>query len=299
MQMLGDSVLAVWDVGSSRVSYFSASGAFKTSATFATASRLYASNVFGIAPDGTIYLKALLQRPVPQQPWKFGYVRLTPAGKIIDSVALVSDESTGAIRGVTPNGARTNFLPSTISVLYPLGGLVSARSDRYAITVTGSALGRALVIERRHTPVPLRGEERAEWEALAREFEAVSKRPPARGLRPDDPYLPPALPDVKPPFRDVVPDADGRIWVELNSVAEKHALPPRSQKATGPIQARISWFDRTVFDVFGRDGKFLGQVTLPPKSVFLAARGNRVWAQSTGPNDEEVIVAYRINGRGL
>ena len=140
----------------------------------------------------------------------------------------------------------------------------------------------------------MRDEERKEWETIAREFENGSRRAPRPGASPRPPFKARPIPATKPVLRELYGDADGRIWVDVYVAAEKRA----DVSGSGPTK-RLTWRERTTFDVFARDGAFLGRVQLPPESSLLSARGNRLWVEARGENDEPMIKCYRIVGRGL
>jgi hypothetical protein len=54
------------------------------------------------------------------------------------------------------------------------------------------------------------------------------------------------------------------------------------------------WREPSTFDVFERDGTWLGTVTLPPNTRFAEARGRRLWVIGTGEQGEDIVVRYRI-----
>jgi hypothetical protein len=194
----------------------------------------------------------------------------------------------GFVVELTSEGERWNFMPSTVSVMSPAGGVVSGRSDKLAIAMPIN--GKAAIVERAHTPVPVTAAERAEWQAVIRNWDAVmySGRAPASR---------PAIPDVKPALRNVVSDVDGRVWIEVYTSATKRA--PIELKRGANIRAQITWREVATFEVLSATGQYLGRVVLPNNSVLLAARGNRIWLRTEGESGEHLLVAYRLVGRGL
>jgi hypothetical protein len=298
MGILGDSLLVAWDVRNNRVSYFARDGKYVTSFVLERASQFNGPQAFGVDAKGLLYLRATAVRPTSPDGMRIeNYVRYSASGTAIDSIRIPPAASAkGGCSPASTDGRRSNFPIETVFALYPAGGMIEGRTDQYAFTVPSSASGKAIVIEHRYDPVPLRAEERAEWDAIAQYLANLPRRPPAPNIMVPPPFEPRPLPRVKPAFRELIGDADGRVWVGVYTTAEKRVLSPRSGR--DPASPQITWRERSVYDVFSRDGKFLGRVALPPQSALLGARGDRIWVQSVGENDEEMIIAYRIVTRG-
>jgi hypothetical protein len=63
-----------------------------------------------------------------------------------------------------------------------------------------------------------------------------------------------------------------------------------------PAVPPLRWRERRRYDVFGRDGSYLGRIELPPRTTLSEAKGNRVWAIQRGEDDEQYVIRYRITG---
>jgi hypothetical protein len=151
--------------------------------------------------------------------------------------------------------------------------------------------GKLVTVQRAYSPVPLGAAERKEWEAYADYFFA---REQAERPRPGIQHSAPVraeIPAVKPAIRDLSVDRDGRVWLDVYTAAEKRNIPPR---AKGDARPQLTWRERSTFDVFATAGTYLGRVTLPAEYQMLDARGDRIWTLTTGPDDEERIVVFRI-----
>lgn len=62
---------------------------------------------------------------------------------------------------------------------------------------------------------------------------------------------------------------------------------------SGPL---VEWVERSVWDVFRKDGTYLGQIDLPPLSLIVEARGDTIWAIVFGEDQEQYVVRYRLTG---
>jgi hypothetical protein len=172
--------------------------------------------------------------------------------------------------------------------------MIIGRNDRYSFAMP-SWEGGTLVIERSAKPVPLLAQERAEWDALAKEFVRVttlkSNTKPSRNNRIFEAQ---PSPKMKPPFADLMADDDGRVWVTVPTTATKRDIPPPQNRGPQFLNAQITWREANVYDVFESDGRFAGRVALKERERLLGARGNRIWVRQKGENDEDIIGLYRL-----
>jgi hypothetical protein len=185
---------------------------------------------------------------------------------------------------VTSDGMRWNFTERSIVAPYTPGGVLSANTHHYRFVVT-TPDRRSLVVERKHEPVPLGRDERAEWVAWAEYFRT----------RPGGAARQYEIPRMKPAIRSLSSDKSGRIWVDVFVSAERRNETPR-----GPGDARplLTWKERTTYDVFSPKGAYLGRVALPAESVILAIQGERLYLRTKGPEGEDRVGVYRMIVRG-
>jgi hypothetical protein len=211
------------------------------------------------------------------------YLRFRPTGQLVDSIAIPEDTlPTGGFVIMGPDGPRPSFFRALEYAPDFRGGVVWARTDAYEYNYD-RADGRATKVRRSFTPVRMHPDERRQWEAY---------------LRYTDEQLPNSdlitrLSPEKPPLRDLFTDQDGRVWVDV--YAEAQNVPSASPAASA--RPRITWRERSTFDVFSPSDRYFGRVTLPLGSRVMAVRGERVWVTTTGPDGEQVIVVYRTGIR--
>lgn len=160
------------------------------------------------------------------------------------------------------------FPPSNVEQLLPTGGALVGRTDQYAIVVTRTGLDTVRTFSRLNPPkvaIPNATRDSA--------FQAQIR---------DRPFLRSAaslsdLPTSYPLWRSLHLDAAGNFWVWARS-----ADPARSR-----------------FDVFTRDGVFLGSVAAPFGSASKPEfHGDRVTVIDTDGDDLPRIRIYRIDRRG-
>lgn len=142
-------------------------------------------------------------------------------------------------------------------------------SDAYRLYRAGLDGDTLRIVERRHEPVPVASEEVTEFAERER-----TQQMEERGAEIDLDRIP----DVKPPFEQVIVAGDGHLWVRT-------ALPHGEE--------------RTRFDVFDPEGRYLGAVRAPEafsSSPRPAIRDGRLWAQVADELDVPYVVGYRIEG---
>lgn len=161
-------------------------------------------------------------------------------------------------------------------VIGKYGYWVGGSTDRYSVSL-GNVGGAPLRVERNTAPV----------EFAPQEYRDVSE---ARRIRstPGQAQTT-ALSRSKPPFVDVETDLDGRVWVRVPANARKHTLAEKQM-------SRQVWIQDVLFDVYQRDGTYLGIVILPPGAWFVDATGDQVWATAQGELGEQYLIRYTLVG---
>lgn len=102
-------------------------------------------------------------------------------------------------------------------------------------------------------------------EAIARSFQRFAFVPP----------------DTLPPVAALAGGPDGTIWVQ-------RTLPIEQMTATPILDALLA--GGPVWDVFDRDGRLLGSVTLPPRFTLKRIRGQSVYGVHTDELDVQRVV---------
>lgn len=284
MAVLGDSLLVTWDPQNARATFFDFDGSVRSSFTARLGGVSFGPDVFGMDNDGNVSLLV-----------GFGasrsYIRYRTNGTVLDTLAAPLDAKTG-FTIPTNDGVRSSFGRGRILKPNASGGLIAASTDTLGFVVVGGS--RPLRVTRTHAPVRLGAAERKEWEAFAEGIYNLARRQrPQPGAQRTEVTLT-TIPTVKPALRDFVVDRDGRVWLDVYTTAEKREVPPRR---TGDPRPQLTWLERSTFEVFAASGQYLGRVVLPAKHQFLDARGDRVWAYTSGPDGEERIVIFQLARR--
>jgi len=161
------------------------------------------------------------------------------------------------------------------------GAVVFGSPDRYRFVIQPFR-GAPRVVEKTWQPTPLEGEERAQIVARAEEQASRDPKHPAF-----------SIPRSKPAYERIFTDQDGRIWVSVFTAATKRNFPRDTSKNALPP---LDWRQDPTLDVFDATGRFLGTVVLPYGSTLWAARNDRIYVASTGPEGESRLIAYQLTG---
>lgn len=279
--LLGDTALVTWDPRSVRVTFFGLDGKVRSSFRPALGSMVYGSDVFGVDNSGNVSIQISFGG-------KNQYIRYRANGAVLDTLTSVLDNADGFVL-MTSDGARRSFGTSQLVKPSPLGGLITASTDTLGFAMTVG--GKQLRVRRSYIPVRLAAAERKEWEDYAEFFFVRGKAQRSQpGVQFPEPVLA-KIPAIKPALRDLTVDRDGRVWLDVYTVAEKRPIPPRP---SGDQRPQLTWRERSNFDVFAPTGQYLGRVVLPAEYQLLDARGDRIWTLCKGPDDEERIVIFQI-----
>ena len=149
------------------------------------------------------------------------------------------------------------YSPETVWARTPSGALVQASSDEYRIEVRNPD-GTVLLIVRDVEALPVSDVERA-WHESVTGLRMKSVQPDwERNANP--------IPETKPFFTHFHSDPDGVFWVRrlvrTESVNDCDASPAVALAENRP--ARPCFREIEGFDVFAVDGRYLGQVEMPP-----------------------------------
>ena len=296
-----DGRVVLWDAGKASINVYGATGETATSWPVPGGGGFYTSNALFTDTAGSTYIRTTIADPPRTgnalQGRVFGVtglVKWNREGAVVDSLMppqspiepayIVAQREGSTSRNSVP------FAPSFAWTFSPLGYFVSARTDRYAVTLAPSD-GRVMRIEREIDPVPVDADERADAELVA-----------TAGMRMTDPtwrWSGPSIPSTKPFIRSLAAGDDGRIWVSVARPGERvpegeRAPPPSVQVGEVTRPPEPKWRQPLVYDVFDPNGQFLGRVAAPAKTSFRAMRGDHVWAVRRDSLDVEQVVRYRL-----
>lgn len=297
MVVLRDGRLAQWDARNGRVSFFTADGEFTSSWVVPTG--FSTSN--GIRSDASGQLYAYRPVTPPRDGeilGRMGLRRFGDDGTLRDSLIPPDLPWTQVVYTATVSGNTSATVPTHSPRFmwqwHPEGYFVSVSMERYEIEV--SRPQRPLRIVRDAPEIPVPEAERA-WDQARITF----------NLRQTDPawrFNGPPIPSVKPPVAGLHVARDGRIWVR---VAVPSVEIPAADRDAGPAAAgaggatsaprppvRTHRDAAVAFEVFERDGRFLGRVELPYTAQWMEAEGNRLWYLDRDADGLPAVVRARV-----
>jgi hypothetical protein len=173
----------------------------------------------------------------------------------------------------------------------PNGRMLVGATDRYRFEVRAHD-GSALVVEKHWDPVPVPAEHK-EWE---RRYWVAFQR---RGNAPEFTWDGAEIPDHKAAYQGLIPTLSGETWVTRWGASVR--LPGSVED---PVEAghqaaweNPCWSNETIVDVFGADGRYLGEVELPVGFRTAPApfiRGNQVVAVVEDEAGTIMVKRYRL-----
>ena len=146
------------------------------------------------------------------------------------------------------------FAPRPVTIMSPAAAMIFGVGTDYRFEVH-SLDGTVMIVERRVEPVPVDAGE-AEW----RRQRTIDS---AREMDPTWTWNGPDIPDHKPFFSRIYADQSGRVWL-LRPGPSNYVADCDDNPGDQPC-----WRSTSTSDVFGPDGRFLGNAELPNGS-FLA-----------------------------
>lgn len=280
---LADGRIVLRDPGNARFTVYTPDGEYLES--WPARGGTFTSTPIFPSADGGFY------NPVSGRGQPMRLVRYTPDGTPGDSLPIPDRQVERAtVRAQVEGASQTWSVPFSETALWtwhPEGYYLSALSGRYAIDLLHRDR-RVLRIAKDVEPVPVTSEERAA------EDDRVSRA--MRRLDPSWRWNGPPIPQTKPILRRLYAGQDGRIWALLHQPGERVADQEREPSPDGrpPVP---QFREPTVFDVFEKDGRYLGRVAAPaafstsPRPIF---RGDNVWSTERDEFGVQYVVKYRI-----
>jgi hypothetical protein len=284
LDIVGDTLLAVFDEGSQRAQLFTPEG--KVQRTLQSR-RLYNINglhALGADREGRVYSRVQMfgsgmdNAEAPVGNVNEQWLVYAPTGGLSDSIRIPMHEPRPRPFSIsTAEREVTNFVNVVLSASSPASGIVFGDNNAYRFVIK-PLRGPAIVVERAWTPVAVGVEEMANFQ----EWVDYYRRQGGRILE---------IPRAKPAYDDLFADRDGRIWVSIYAAAERRNTPAR---AAGDTRPRLIWRQRATYDVFDKAGVYQGRITLPPNARLLNAQGDKMWVLAKGTDDVESVVLYQI-----
>jgi hypothetical protein len=296
LAILPDGRLLLWDPRNVRVNVYDSAGTSLES--WRVPNGLFTGQQgLWVDTTGTVYMLAWVRSSDERDAPKDGLLKLGHDGTVIDTLLPPLPEVPDASLVASGDGMTVfNNVPYTPTAQWSLtrdGDFVTARSDRYALTVhrRGAPLLR---IERDVPPVAVQPDEADD----ARE-NVIGR------LRRADPswrWNGPSIPETKPFFTGITVDGDGRLWVRRSEpgqrIPEEELAELREEAARRPIRPPLppprAWREPVAYDVFTPDGQFLGHLPVPPRTSLLYMSGGTVWATVRDSLDVPTVTRFRV-----
>ena len=256
--------------GVMRILVYDASGEYLDTWTW-TASVFLIRQQMVVTHDGTPYLEAIeLERGVPtEEESRYGMQAGGPEGKVgafrefprLDVPDPSLTYMDGRMVTLLP------FAPVTRRTMLPSGALVYGVGTEYRITIE-SIDGAKTIVERRYEPVAILPEERAAHEHF------LTAR-----IRSSDPgwtWSGRPIPEHKPAFEAIYPARDDRLLLSRKGTGLRIGDPDCAEDPTPDdfLAAQrenrtlsVCWRDPLIWDVFGPDGRYLGELEVPDVPV--------------------------------
>jgi hypothetical protein len=275
--------VAIWDPQTGRFTVFTPEGTVRTSWRWQS-SLIFEPHVLPTDSAQRIYVPTLMMPAASESPDNagFAHVRLRPDGRVVDTLVLPAEGPTPMLRAEragTSTGSALPFAAGRVWVITPMGTIASSHAKRYAIDIARTD-STVLRIERQIDAIPVGDDERRD---LADEI--------TRDMRKVDPtwrWSGPDIPRTKPHIKALMFADDGRLWVNRSVRAERH--PPADTTRGAPSQ----WIEPATYDVFERDGRLLGEITIPAGTKVHLLLGERLWAVQSDSLDVPSIMRYRL-----
>lgn len=287
LAVLGDGRVVVRDPGNARLQVFSPDG--EALATWPVIPGGFnTSNPMVVGRGDTLLTPIIMNLGADLAEWRSGLLRVSPHGEVVDTVPIPDTPwEAPFVEARVENSASRNgvpYAPDEHATWHPDGFFIHGIAESYRFTLLDPAA--PLRVERQVELPPVTPAERAEETART-----------TRDLRYTDPswrWDGPGIPDRKPPYDRIFAAEDGRIWVYRQGPGVEVEDPGYDPSDPEAVEDR--WRDTPLFDVFRRDGTFLGTAQAPlemrpyPTPVF---RGDTVWAVTRDDLDVQRIVRYR------
>jgi len=283
--LLPDRDVAIWDSGNNRITVFAPDGTYVRSFS-AGDGGYYSGSTLRVDREGNLYMYNVdRENAVAGQFPPRAYFKVSPSGERLGKITVPDDEAdTPGFVFATREGRLSNFATRVLHTFATTGHLVVGHNATYSFTVQGD--GETLFeVTHPWEPVPLKPEEKAEWEAWVQYFTNNARE---RGDDPPD-YTP--IPDTKPAFMDLHAGVDGTIWVRRYAEAHDRNRPPRPADDPRPS---FDWWQLPTLDAFDEEGTFLGSVELPNETWVSALHSDWIWTVQPNEDEENVAVRYRI-----
>lgn len=268
----GDTVV-VADLLTSRVTRFSSAGALLGSAQFSEAAGFF-PQVVGQYRDGTLLVSAD-EAAAANQPGvvrgRTALLRLRPDGTLIDTLAVVPSSEQFVSRSADGRGIKVESLPfGRRTVMAMRNDVLYVGTGETPAVRTIDARGESRNLLQVAATRRVVGAEDVEdyWKNLVTERSGAETGEPPR---PEGIPYPKAL----PPYNDLHVDGAGRVWV-------------------GESRLPREWTGPATYSIYSPDGRALGKLKVPGRSLILDAGTDWVLLREMDPDQREIVALYRF-----
>jgi len=288
--VLSDGRAVARDPGNARLQVFASDGT-RAAEWPVISGGFQTSNPMKVDAGDTIYTFGIMNMGAASpDEWERGLIAIHE-GAVVDSLVApdtgyeapeVRAEWEGSV-----NISLVPFSPREFAEWHTDGFWIHGISDRYALTLLDPA--GPVRIERDAPRVPVASGERA-WHR-----DELTRR--MRGLEPGWTWDAEGIPEQKPAWEEIFAADDGRIWVRRPTEGVRGPNPDHDPTDPENEAPEFVWSEALSFDVFERDGTFLGTVHAPadlqrnPRPVF---QGEHVWGIAEDEFGVQRIVRYRL-----
>jgi hypothetical protein len=302
LAVLPDGKVLLWDTGTWRINVYSADGeslrSLPTPSGMSGTGTLVTSRSLLVDTAGAIYLKRSLRTPRQLDLSRTVWVKMRGDGVVLDTIPVpdlgLATPSISAQTSNASSSANVPFAPRTLTALSPFGYFVTAFPSRYAFEFRPAKAARRIVSVRRDVqPQRVSADERAEARS---KVESQMRR-----VDPGWSWNGPDIPRFKPAFENVAVGADGRVWIAVvqetgprigGTIGMGSGRAGTTQVARAPASNEQP--KPGLYDVYERDGTYIGQVALPVRFTAAFRRGDQVWGVGYDEDDVVTVKRFRI-----
>ena len=246
----------------SKIEVFSPEGGLFDTRTFESGYSISTGSPMTVGIDGVPYVADVLEQDGPPHEWKWGMIGYGADGPSEPIPAPVFDFEPQSVvlrfrmnNGVIATGSsEPPFAPQAEWALLPDPEMVGGTSDTYAFTRFHPD-GTTTRIEQDTPPTTLFADE-ADW--YGRRYQAYLQTtvdPPR--------WSGSEIATTKPAFERFIPDYSGRVWVLRPGEGQRQPGCDEEAVEFTEFNAGRCWRDSQILDVFGKDGRYLGDVEIP------------------------------------
>lgn len=269
-----DGTLMAHDAQNARINHYDADGT--PTDHWRINSGLFVGRSLLVDSMDHTYVKVLTEQggALPS-PWPIGLLHLDERGQVVDTMRPPSIEG-------EPESSDGPLSPEKVWALHPYGVVVGV-NDTYSFEIRKPS-GKIIRVSKQHDPLAVSDDEWQAYEAV-RAWDIKEERPSE---------LPPRTPRTKPAYRAFIIAQDGRIWVRKYMPAVSQAMDPTPDPDEPPRRP----VEQVGFDVFDRDGTYLGEVLVPPRTDLYWIGSDHMYGIRRGELDEQYVVRLQLRTPG-